>query len=214
MNDLNEKKNTQADPGSLDSLREEFGADNKHFQRWQVISLLLMVYDAVAVNIAYLAALWLRHDCQFSAIEARFLNPWKGFAPFYTVAALLVFWFLRLYKSVWRFASYTELVRICMASVITFVIHTVGITMMYRRMPMTYYFFGAILQFILIIGVRFSYRFVLAIIQWIQARAVRKADCQADGSANKRQQYHGPALGFREASLQFFNHFVSSLQVL
>ncbi len=161
MNDLNEKKNTQADPGSLDSLREEFGADNKHFQRWQVISLLLMVYDAVAVNIAYLAALWLRHDCQFSAIEARFLNPWKGFAPFYTVAALLVFWFLRLYKSVWRFASYTELVRICMASVITFVIHTVGITMMYRRMPMTYYFFGAILQFILIIGVRFSYRFVL-----------------------------------------------------
>ena len=143
MNDLNEKKNTQADPGSLDSLREEFGADNKHFQRWQV----LMVYDAVAVNIAYLAALWLRHDCQFSAIEARFLNPWKGFAPFYTVAALLVFWFLRLYKSVWRFASYTELVRICMASVITFVIHTVGITMMYRRMPMTYYFFGAILQF-------------------------------------------------------------------
>ena len=149
MNDLNEKKNTQADPGSLDSLREEFGADNKHFQRWQVISLLLMVYDAVAVNIAYLAALWLRHDCQFSAIEARFLNPWKGFAPFYTVAALLVFWFLRLYKSVWRFASYTELVRICMASAITFVIHTVGITMMYRRMPMTYYFFGAILQFIL-----------------------------------------------------------------
>ena len=121
MNDLNEKKNTQADPGSLDSLREEFGADNKHFQRWQVISLLLMVYDAVAVNIAYLAALWLRHDCQFSAIEARFLNPGKGFAPFYTVAALLVFWFLRLYKSVWRFASYTELVRICMASVITFV---------------------------------------------------------------------------------------------
>ena len=61
MNDLNEKKNTQADPGSLDSLREEFGADNKHFQRWQVISLLLMVYDAVAVNIAYLAALWLRY---------------------------------------------------------------------------------------------------------------------------------------------------------
>ena len=131
------------------------------FLHWQIISAILIIYDFIAVNMAYFAALWLRFDCRFTLIPDRYLQPWLHFVPIYTVICLVIFWRLRLYNAVWRFASYSELIRSTVASIITAIIHSVGITLIYRRMPMTYYVFGAVLQYILIVGVRFSYRLVL-----------------------------------------------------
>jgi FlaA1/EpsC-like NDP-sugar epimerase len=61
----------------------------------------------------------------------------------------------------WRFASYTELIKVFEASAITVAIHIVFITLLFGRMPMTYYLWGSVLQFLLILAVRFSYRFIL-----------------------------------------------------
>ncbi|MBQ1674821.1 MAG: polysaccharide biosynthesis protein, partial [Oscillospiraceae bacterium] len=83
------------------------------------------------------------------------------FAPIYTVACLVVFYFLKLYKSLWRFASYTELVRVVWSSVITALFHTAAITVIFGRMPISYYLMGALIQLVLVLGVRFSYRFIL-----------------------------------------------------
>ena len=44
---------------------------------------------------------------------------------------------------------------------ITGVLHIVGITIFWERMPASYYLIGIMLQFFLTVGVRFSYRFVL-----------------------------------------------------
>mgnify|MGYP000258128545 FL=1 len=44
---------------------------------------------------------------------------------------------------------------------ITGVLHIVGITIFWGRMPASYYLIGIMLQFFLTVGVRFSYRFVL-----------------------------------------------------
>lgn len=57
--------------------------------------------------------------------------------------------------------SYSELLRICLSTVITFLFQIIGITFAIQRMPMSYYLFGTIIQFCLITGIRFSYRFVL-----------------------------------------------------
>ena len=132
-----------------------------HLEHWQGIALLLMLYDIVAVNLAYFLALWLRFDLRVSAIELYYFTAWRRFAPFYTVACLAVFYLLRLYKSLWGFASYTELVRVVWSSAITAVLHAVAITRLFGRMPISYYLIGAIIQFVLVLGVRFSYRFVL-----------------------------------------------------
>jgi FlaA1/EpsC-like NDP-sugar epimerase len=83
------------------------------------------------------------------------------FVPIYSVICLLVFWRLKLYQSLWRFASYTELVRVIMSSVVTAVLHIIGITLIFHRMPVSYYLVGAGLQFAFVLGVRFSYRFIL-----------------------------------------------------
>ena len=129
--------------------------------KWIGVSGLLVMYDIVAVNAAYFLALWLRFDCSFSKIPGNYLGAWRSFAPAYTLICLLVFWNLHLYSSVWRFASYSELIHVLSSSAVTMLLHTVLITVLLCRMPVTYYVIGALLQFVFIIGVRFSYRFVL-----------------------------------------------------
>ena len=139
----------------------------KHIRlkHWQVINIGLLVYDILAVNIAYFLALWFRFDCRISMIPDYYMDAFLGFAPIYTIVSLAVFWRVRLYKSIWRFASYVELLRVATASVATFVIQVAGITVLFRRMPISYYFIGAILQFFAVLGIRFSYRFILLAIK-------------------------------------------------
>ena len=132
-----------------------------HVEHWHVIAFMLNIYDALAVTMSYLAALWIRFDLQFSTITPVYLDAWKSFAPIYAVFCLLLFWKLRLYRTIWRYASFNELVRTIAASIICFVFHTVGITVLIRRMPISYYLMGPIIQFLLVIGIRFSYRFIL-----------------------------------------------------
>ncbi|MCH1940696.1 nucleoside-diphosphate sugar epimerase/dehydratase [Holdemania massiliensis] len=133
----------------------------RKIEHWHVISLYLIVYDAFTVNLAYLLALWFRFDCQFTRIPRSYLNAWMQFIPIYTVICLLVFFSLKLYRSLWRFAGYSELLRVTAATIVTGILHALGIMTFFQPMPTSYYLFGMIIQFSLTIGIRFSYRFVL-----------------------------------------------------
>lgn len=132
----------------------------KKFEHWKLISLYLVVYDIIAVNFSYFAALFLRFDMRISSIPPEYLHAFIMFAPFYTVFALTVFHFLRLYNSLWQFASFDELNRIISSSVITTVFQMLFMTCLIVRMPVSYYIFGALIQFAMIVGIRFSYRYI------------------------------------------------------
>ena len=134
-----------------------------HLKRWVIIGICMALYDALASALSYLAALWLRFDCRYSEIPKDLLYSWLKFAPIYAVFCIAVFVFLKLYRSIWRFASYSELVRVIIATAVTGVAHTVGITLLFGRMPIAYYLVGTILQFLLVLGVRFEYRFVMLV---------------------------------------------------
>lgn len=135
--------------------------DRKRIEHWQVITLLLLVYDFLAVTVSYFAALWIRFDCRFSGIENQYLQAYFHTIIIYAVFCILVFWFLRLYKSIWRFASYSELLRVILATVVTGLVYIVGMNIFVIRMPVSYFVFGILMQFCLTLGIRFSYRFVL-----------------------------------------------------
>lgn len=93
----------------------------RHIEHWKVVAFYLIIYDIIAVNFSYFFCLWLRFDLRFSNIPQTYLNSYLRFAPFYTVFVLIVFYALHLYKSLWRFASFSELNRIFASSVITIV---------------------------------------------------------------------------------------------
>ena len=158
-----------------------FGA--KH---WQIISIGLIIYDIMAVSVAFFLALWLRFDCRFSLIDKAYLEAYLQFAPFYAIACVLIFWRCRLYRSIWRFASFSELLRTVAATAgtamvqlfgsliqLNYISHTWGV----RRMPISYYVFGIVLQFFAILGIRFSYRIIL-LMRSMRERQVSKDDAK------------------------------------
>ena len=142
-------------------ISENHNAKPPIFVRWRLLAVYMMLLDLAVAAGSYFLALWLRFDCQFSAIPESYLTAWQKFLPIYAVASVVVLWLLRLYQSIWKFASFVELERITLASVILGVFHAVFITVLFQRMPVTYYIVGFALQFLLMLCVRFAYRLVL-----------------------------------------------------
>lgn len=133
----------------------------RKIEHWQVVRLLLMVYDFIAVIVSFGIALWLRFDCKVTSVEPQYLTNYTKTIIIYALFCLVVFWFLRLYKSIWRFASYSELMRVILATVVTGVIYTGSLLIINLHMPVSYYVIGITVQFITTLGIRFFYRFVL-----------------------------------------------------
>lgn len=133
----------------------------RKIEQWQVVRLLLMVYDFAAVIVSFGIALWLRFDCKVTSVEPQYLTIYTKTIIVYALFCLVVFWFLRLYKSIWRFASYSELMRVILATVVTGVIYTGSLLVFNLHMPVSYYVIGITVQFIATLGIRFFYRFVL-----------------------------------------------------
>ena len=133
---------------------------NMPFEHWQVIALFLIIYDFAAVVISWFLALWLRFDGSFSRIPAQYFLPYRRFILPYALFCILVFALFRMYRSMWRFASFVELERTFVASFLTSLVHILAITLIFARMPISYYVLGTLFQFGFLIVIRFSYRFL------------------------------------------------------
>ena len=136
---------------------------SKRLLHWEVVTLGLITYDFFAVCLSYFLALWLRFDCRYSAIPSEYLSVYFRTIFIYAIAVILVFWFKHLYQSIWRFASYSELLRMCVATVVTIAGYVLVTVLFIRRMPISYYLFGVVAQFFFTLGIRFSYRFILLV---------------------------------------------------
>ena len=160
---------------------------SKKIDHWKIIAIYLVVYDVFVINLSYFLALWLRFDTRFSNIPNYYLNAFYKFTPFYTIICIALFWRLRLYNSIWRFASYNELLRCIFSSIVSSIIHILGITVFLQRMPISYYFIGMVLQFGLVVGIRFSYRFVLLLRGRREEMGKPEKRCMLIGAGNAGQ---------------------------
>lgn len=130
-------------------------------EHWKVISFLLAAYDFTSILVSYFAALWFRFDCSISKIDPLYLDAYQQTIIIYAIFCLIVFYLFHLYKSVWRFASYAELIRMMEATMVTVPIYVLSTLLFVGRMPVSYYIFGGLLQFGLTMAIRFAYRLVL-----------------------------------------------------
>lgn len=133
----------------------------KRIEHWEVVTGILMVYDFMTICFSYLLALLVRFDFKFSSIESQYLQGCYKSVVFYALFCVALFWFLKLYKSIWRFASYSELLRVILATAISGLIYPLIMNLFLGGMPASYYVIGVVCQFCFTLGVRFSYRFIL-----------------------------------------------------
>ena len=126
----------------------------------QMVAVVLALYDFAAVCIGYFLALFLRYDCAYNTITEIFLNAYLRFILPWAAASILIFVLFRMYNSMWRFASFIELIRTFLGSLTSSLLHALLITVIFTRMPVSYYLWGAGLQFILLVSARFGFRFI------------------------------------------------------
>ena len=132
-----------------------------HLKHWQIIAVVLAVYDFAAICVSYFLALYFRFDGVIKSINRNgFLEPYRQFILPAAAVSIVIFVFFRMYSGMWRYASFSELVRTAMGSLVSSVLHSVLITVLIRQMPVSYHIVGAGLQMFLLIAVRFSFRFI------------------------------------------------------
>ena len=129
-------------------------------EHWQIIAGALAIYDYCAVCVAYFLALFFRFDGVYSAIPKLYLTHYMQFVLPWAAGSVFIFLLFRMYKSMWRFASYTELIRTFCGSVASSALHSVLIASIFGRMPLSYHILGAGIQFILLAAARFGFRFL------------------------------------------------------
>ena len=99
----------------------------------------LIVSDFLTIHLAYFLALWVRFDCTFSSIPRNFLNAYASFITAISFVSVVLFWRLRMYQSLWRYASYIELIRTVAGSAASSLLHNIFIAVLIIKMPISYY---------------------------------------------------------------------------
>lgn len=140
----------------------------------RVIALLFM--DVMDVIIASFAALFIRFEFSFRAIERVFLERYERILLPLILFSLLFFCIWRLYKSVWRYASANELVNVIMACSCVAVAQVIYCHFTDNYMPKSYHALFWFLLTALTGCLRFGYR-ILRIVNNKRASRAERESC-------------------------------------
>ena len=143
-------------------------------REWKKRAFLLGVLDFFAVIIVYFAALMLRFDFSYSSIEQRFIDGYLHSILLWSAVTLVVFYFCRLYHSIWSLAGSREMLQIINAYILLIPLYALIWWTMGLEMPRSYYAIGYILSLLATTGMRFSYRILRLTVQHMRRPTDRK----------------------------------------
>ncbi len=129
---------------------------------------LLVVIDVILIALSGFLALYIRYDFRFSNMDMQYVDYEIFCLPLNLAVTLLIFVLFRLYRSVWRFASTTELLNVIGACTTSMVIQVVVMSVLRMRMPVSYYLMKYVLLMMGVGILRFTYR----ILRMLQERRI------------------------------------------
>ncbi len=120
--------------------------------------ILLVAMDLLGILLSAMLSLYVRYDFRFMDIPRHF---WDGALTAYLLNApltLLIFYIFRLYNSVWRYASDTELVNTLLAAGCSTLCQPLVFWILGIRVPYSFPFFYGFFLLAWTGGIRFGYR--------------------------------------------------------
>lgn len=124
--------------------------------------ILLLAADILLINLASFLAVFSRLD--FSIADFRnekMLEVLLKYAPWFTLLSLAVFVPMKLYTSLWEYASVDELIHIILAALLVCAVEMLGqFVGIIQGLPMSFPLLNALFLVCFISVVRFSYRFI------------------------------------------------------
>lgn len=124
--------------------------------------IFLMCYDLLALFAASILALLVRFDFHIMNVPSEYLDEVWRTIPYMAIVTLVIFWFLRLYSSLWSYAGALEMMYVVSACVLDAI--TNAALILVRNwgdmfpVPRSFYVLYGIFLFILVMGCRYSYR--------------------------------------------------------
>ena len=121
-----------------------------------------MCYDLLAVFAASILALLVRFDFHIMNVPSEYLDEVWRTIPYMAIVTVVIFWFLRLYSSLWSYAGALEMMYVVSACVLDAI--TNAALILVRNwgdmfpVPRSFYVLYGIFLFILVMGCRYSYR--------------------------------------------------------
>ena len=122
--------------------------------------VLLIVLDIIFINLSSFLALWVRFNMKISDIELWYVDSIVSAALVNTVGTVLIFAVLKLYSSLWRFASIKELVYVIEGCIASILLNIFFYFFTYKPIFRSYFLLYGASLFLLTCVSRFSYRLV------------------------------------------------------
>ena len=123
----------------------------------------LILYDILSITASSFLALLLRYDMHVDAIPDEFLLPVRNFLPLNILLTVAIFYFFRLYHSLWAFAGENEMQNLVIACFLSAIVSGIGLNLFKissQPVPDSYYFMYLFLLVTFMFISRFSYRFL------------------------------------------------------
>ena len=128
--------------------------------QYRIRAFLLLVLDIIAIVASSFIALSLRFEFHFNMVDAQYIETLYRYLPINTACTIIIFFVLRMYTSLWKYASVRELSNVVMASILSGVIQLIGMFYILRwPMPRSYFVVYTMLLLLSEFGIRFGYRF-------------------------------------------------------
>ena len=120
----------------------------------------LLVMDIVLINLAAILALLVRMDFNLSAAYGdNFLDQWALYSLSFTCLSIVVFVPMKLYNSLWEFASIDEFLRIVISVIAIALCQMVLVLTDLIHLPSSFPVLNGFILCALVTAFRFSYRF-------------------------------------------------------
>ena len=103
----------------------------------------LVFYDIASILAASFLAIAMRYEFEYELIPDYFLETILRFLPFNIIFTIIIFYFFRLYHSLWAFAGENELQNIIVGCFLSSAVNGVGlffVKVYNRAVPNSYYF--------------------------------------------------------------------------
>lgn len=140
----------------------------KIFNQKRVRIIALIVLDIIALALCSFLALALRFD--FHDIPQKYIDNSFNYIIIDVIIMVTIFSFFKVYKSMWTYASITELINIMIACTIYEIIEFIYKNAFNLDMPNSYYLIKLFLLYIFISAIRFSYRIARALRDYERVR--------------------------------------------
>lgn len=120
--------------------------------------IILFVIDAFLINFAVIFALFVRFEGQFNDQFIHYFNRYMSVFIIITVIKLMIFYYFKLYGSIWRYASIAELMRVVGASIAGNALMISILFLLGLNLPRSVYLIVLLLDMSFIGGIRLGLR--------------------------------------------------------